>query len=286
MIKEFAVDPRAVVRSFADFKYVIEKFGVPEGRIISEFPRKWRRMAYQEALRLHKGTAEYSKIEERLRKMPRGALLSLSRPGGDGAQDWLDSAIVEHGRQPFDYILSSASRDGVPIVQLDEFDSNHPCLEVGRDRKLRRVAAEMSTACEFLLRNSRHVKLIDPYFDFQHRRFVNPFLAFLAYVSSPSEVEVYRNDRVAPADLSRAADRYLPAHLPDGVCVRMFTMPEERMHNRYLLTELGGVRFGIGLDESLPGAVEEDDVSLVTHAMWESLWDEYANGYQVGDWKK
>jgi hypothetical protein len=43
MIKEFALEPDAITTSYRDFCYFAEKFGVKNGRVISEFPRSWLR---------------------------------------------------------------------------------------------------------------------------------------------------------------------------------------------------------------------------------------------------
>jgi hypothetical protein len=53
MFKEFAVDPGAIVRSDRDLVYVLEKFGMHQGRTISEFPARWKRLAYEAAHRRH-----------------------------------------------------------------------------------------------------------------------------------------------------------------------------------------------------------------------------------------
>jgi hypothetical protein len=41
MIQEYAVEPEAVM-SWKDFRYVMGRFGVHEGRVIAAFPRDWR----------------------------------------------------------------------------------------------------------------------------------------------------------------------------------------------------------------------------------------------------
>ena len=43
MIKEFALDPEVLAVSFRDFSYFIEKFGVAQGRVISRFPKDWKK---------------------------------------------------------------------------------------------------------------------------------------------------------------------------------------------------------------------------------------------------
>ena len=46
MLKEFALEPEALA-SWESFRYLIEKFGVSKGRVISRFPKQWKRLVYE-----------------------------------------------------------------------------------------------------------------------------------------------------------------------------------------------------------------------------------------------
>lgn len=285
MIKEFAVEPEAIVSSYREFSYVIEKFGICEGRVISEFPKKWRRMVYEAAIARHRGTTEQSKIEERLRRLPPGVLINLARPSGDGQEGWLARALQEHERLPFDYILASRTVEHAVIVPIEQFDGEHSCLQITREMSIQREPNLMADACDFLLRTAQHVKLVDPHFDFSHDRFVQPFCAFVQRLKPGTLVEIYRDSEVASAELARRANRLLPACLPAGVTVRLIVWTAEPMHNRFLMTNLGGVRFGVGLDAAGPDSAQEDEVSLMVPAVWQSRWALYSGGESVGEWQ-
>jgi hypothetical protein len=49
----------------------------------------------------------------------------------------------------------------------------------------------------------------------------------------------------------------------------------EKLHNRYLLTNLGGVSVGIGLDEG-PGT-QFDDLNVLTREQYEKRWKQYCS---------
>ena len=100
MIKEFALEPDVLATSFRDFSYFIEKFGVGQGRVISRFPKHWKRLVYEAAQASLRGTKELNRIEVRLRNITDDVLIASKRPNGDGAQPWLTRAMSEHGRQP------------------------------------------------------------------------------------------------------------------------------------------------------------------------------------------
>ena len=58
----------------------------------------------------------------------------------------------------------------------------------------------------------------------------------------------------------------------------------EKLHNRYVLTELGGVQFHVGLDEGNPG--ETDEVDLLeekVYAIRRSQYDPKAPAFDPAD---
>lgn len=66
MFKEIALDPAAVTTSYRDFSYLVEKFGISEGRLIAAFPSKWKRYVFEAAQRRLHGI-ELKRIVERLK---------------------------------------------------------------------------------------------------------------------------------------------------------------------------------------------------------------------------
>lgn len=179
MFKEIAVDPAAVATSYRDFSYIVEKFGFSEGRLIAAFPGRWKALVHQAASQRLKGTLELSKIQERLRRLGNSVLHSRSRPGDGCENDWIQAAIDEHRRLPFEAVITSASREEQGFVWAPELDGEHPCLHSNRQWHIQRMAAAMAECCEPLLASGRHIKLIDPHFDAGVPRFRNPFLAIL-----------------------------------------------------------------------------------------------------------
>lgn len=285
MIKEFAVDPAAIVSSYQRFSYVLEKFGIWEGRVISAFPSNWKRVVYETAQSTHadSGGVELKRIEERLKTLPKGILMAMSRPGARG--EWLEQVLNEHKRQPFDFILSLADSEVPEVVAIDAFDGNHPCLAHTREQIIKREPAVMASACDLLLKTASHVKMVDPYFDLTHSRFREPFVQFIQRLRPGTLIEIFRNSEVAFAALRDRANRHLPKSLPQGITVRLIVRPDdEPMHNRFLMTNHGGVRFGVGLDAAEEGAVKEDEVSLMLADVWRARWLQYANGDVVGEW--
>lgn len=90
------------------------------------------------------------------------------------------------------------------------------------------------------------------------------------------------------AGTQRHIEDTLPQCIPTGVTVQVFRWKEfdstaekyERLHNRYILTDLGGLRFGIGLDQSNSSSSdtsESDDVSVLTKGQHGKRSEQYCS---------
>lgn len=286
MFKEFAVEPEAVVRSDRDLVYVLEKFGMHQGRVISEFPRKWKRLAYEAAQRRHKGQVELTRITERLQRIPEGVLVSSGRPAGEPTMSWIARANAAHATMPFDAIVAEAPPPEPPFVQIDLLDETHPCLSPNRQWPVRREATQLAAACRMHLRTARHLKLIDPHFDLFARRFRRPFEAMLleAAVNRPT-IDIYRNDDLPPEEAVRRMDRCLTAAAQQGFTARLFLRAANVMHNRFVLSDRGGLSFLTGLDDDGDGVgTPEDDVTLLDPPLWCLRWQQYDDLEPVAQW--
>lgn len=285
MIKEFAVEPKAIVSSYRDFSYVIEKFGVCEGRVISRFPKIWKRLVYEAAQARHRGTVEGKRIEERLSRLSDEVLIAMSRHAGNG--EWIEVAIAEHQRQPFDYLLTNTPQGFDEAVPVENLDGEHPCLKITREISIPRQPEAMASACAFLLKTAKVIKLIDPHLDFSKSRFREPFKAFMKHVRSGTQIEIYRGiDDGGPSRefLRQNAEQFLPNALPAGVTTRIRLLPAGPIHNRFLLTDLGGIKFGVGLDVAGHNTAPEDELSLMVPDVWQARWSQYAGGELLGEW--
>jgi hypothetical protein len=85
-------------------------------------------------------------------------------------------------------------------------------------------------------------------------------------------------DDAPPWDIFRGeCEQHLPQIIPDGfmltVCRWKNRNGGERLHNRYILTDVGGVHFGFGLDEGDPGTT--DDIALLSADAYRQRLENY-----------
>jgi hypothetical protein len=199
---------------------------------------------------------------------------------------WLAQAAAEHARLPFDAILAEETPAGAPFVTIDRFDEEHPCLTPNRQWQVRREAHSLAATCALHLRTAKRVKLVDPHFDLSRRRFRRPFEAMLvaAGVNRP-RIDIYRSDEQGEDESIRRMDRAAEGAAKQGFEVRLFLRPAASMHNRFVLTERGGVMFGTGLDDDDDGnGTNSDEVSLLEHPVWAQRWSEFADDEPLMIW--
>src|SRR5215475_10033311 len=103
MIYEYALEP-VLLSNWKDFRYFTEKFGVAQGRLISRYPKRWKKMVYEALVGC--GEIERKRIEDRLQTID--DRMVKRQHEWNSQQDWLPNAGAEHARRPFHAILAKA----------------------------------------------------------------------------------------------------------------------------------------------------------------------------------
>jgi len=283
MIKEFAVEPEAIANSYRDFFYIIEKFGLPQGRVIAEFPRKWKAMVFQAAQAKLTGTRKLTDITECLKQLPNDILFRSPKGRGDGNASWLERVAAVQASQPFDFVLTANSLNAPQTVRLEDFTEKHECLTQNRHWRLSRTAHNISAACAFHWQTAKHVKLIDPYFDLGEPRYQRPFERLFAMPTQVQQLDIYRNDNFGAASIPNRWQDALGHAMAQGVRVRVFFRSVSDMHNRYFLTDLGALTFGAGLCEDAKNPPAIDDILLLERDTRLAHWNAHDDANPVFD---
>ncbi len=281
MIYEYALEPEMVAKwgNVRDCRFFIDAFGIGKGRVVSRYPRHWVRMVWT----AFESTddMERKRLEELLARM-KEASVKRKNYHWDDSKEWLSNAVIEHERHPFRRILARANpNDDEAILQEDDIAiSPCPGWDTPHGKVVVRNAQEMAEALAMLLGRCRWVKFVDPYFVLaktRHRSSLSAFLRLLAAerpVGPPDAIEIHTGDDGASSEWLR--DSYEKA-IPKGLRVTLFRWRErpngQRLHNRYILTDLGGVTFLHGLDSGHDG--ESDDIMLLDKKQYETRCRQY-----------
>jgi hypothetical protein len=293
MIRQYALEPASVV-AWERFRFFMDQFGPHHGRMIAEFPGGWCRALRELVQKSDLGPVAKKRIAERLEQAARQGKLT-ARPGStfDPSRPWLDNALAEHGRRPFDGIvadgLASAGQDAV--LPAGEVDETHPRWRVARTSRVERTPAGIAAVAEPLLQVSREVVLVDAYFlDPRNAlrprdRHLGPLRELFRRCGSRrfSFLQYHCGDqhqRLAGSDWARI-DADVRSAVPADLRVEIVLWPQKALHNRFVLTELGGLEFGHGLDAGHPSRPGSDDVALLDTGHWQTLWTQYRQAQNV-----
>lgn len=289
MIHEYALEPE-LVATWTDRRagrYFLEKFGLGRPRIVSRYPKGWKKLVWEA---FGDGSdLDRKRLEEVIARL--GEAMVKRRDGlWDRDNAWLENAEREHDRVPFHAILARANPRGlVHVLFADELDETTMLWAMPHGRIVARTAAELATVVASMLRIAKEVVLVDPYFGPRNPRYSEPLTEFLRAIIEkrpcelPHRIEVQSaadgDSRDTPEVFREECQRRLPRCVPRGLRVQMVRLREregcEELHNRYILTELGGVEFGAGLDRRDAGSA--DDINLLDRGQYLLRWRQYAS---------
>lgn len=280
MIYEFALEPELVATwgNFHDYRYFIDKFGYGQPRFISRFPKGWQRRVWESS----QGASQED------RKRLEALILCLSekmirRTGHhyDGGS-WLENAEREDEHKSFRAILARVNpRNHATVIGMDVFEGIHSLWDAPDTIIIPRRANDMASALSSLLSISTRILFIDPHFGPENSRYRKPLQEFLrkatlARRAALPVIEVHAKVK-ASEEFFRAECHKLARIIPSGVAVKFVRWQQKEngqsLHNRYVLTDFGGVLFSHGLDEGRIG--ETDDITLLDRKSYERRWSEY-----------
>lgn len=287
MLHEFALDP-GLLSNWERFRYLTEKFGVCQGRLISRYPKRWKAMVY-EALN-GVGEIERKRIEVKLQGIDDKMLARANQ--WDNNQHWLPNAEREHGTSPFHAIISNENPNAHGhVLAYDDLDENAPLWSIEREIVVAREASLLAAAVAPLLRTAKCVIFIDPHFDPYKPRVRNTIKTFLEAClvgragQNLERVEFHTAFKPEIVDFAGECQRQLPQRIPVDISLKVIRWREraggDGLHNRYILTERGGVRLAWGLDEGTQ--TQTDDISLLEPGVYGVRWAQYCGNQPAFD---
>ena len=295
MIFEYAVEP-ALVATWADRRtgrYFRDKFGIGSPRVISRFPKSWKKRvhdAWEASETEDGGQVARRRMEELIQRLSE-VMVERRWAVWDSERSWLENA-VDQG-VPFHAVLAQHNSTGDPrILVADELDESVPRWTAPQGRAVPRTADAIAEAVGSMLRIATNVVFIDPYFAPHRQRFVRVIAACIGAsrrgrVAGTARIRIFSSDdderNGTYENFEADCRKRLPRNFPAGQEITIRRLGErkggEKLHNRYILTELGGVSFGVGLDEAedLSMAEAVDDLSLLARDQYRLRWRQYAD---------
>lgn len=298
MIYEYAIDPKLVVRlgDFPDLAWwMVSRLGNDTGCVVSEYPKDIDRAIYKELKeQIQLATSDDEKLQLE-NKRPRieeiARRIKARHPVGMAKRRnphlWAGSFTEEHQRHFFDYILAeSGSVEGQrPIPNVIEWlrDPDSHLHQCPASLLVSRTPADLGVALSPILKNAREITFIDPYFSPYSSGFCHAFREYLRRVPSsveirgslPRSISIICNADAKVGTPSAYPEREfkdgckqeLQGLIPAGIRLRIRRAREKRgesnwhkLHNRFLLTDIGGVVFGHGTDSRTQSEDSSKDI--------------------------
>lgn len=293
MIHAFAVEPQ-VVATWArrgEFRYFRDKFGLGAPRVLLELPEfvAWKRAAHAAGVELALSDSDMKRLEELFKLFGSHKVTRTSAVYRDVAS-WLENAEREFDRRSFAAIVSTENpRRHRGVVTSSDLEGSR-VWDCPRGALPDRTPEAVTAALHAMLSNCRVLHFIDPHFgpeNARHRRVLFALLDVVARNGLESvPVHICCSDK-APLRFFEQEAAALADRLPNGISVGFTRLREraggEKLHNRYVLTDLGGVSLGVGLDDGKKG--ESDDILLLPAENFERRWNQYVgqSGFDVVD---
>lgn len=286
MLFEYALEP-SLLSSWPAFQQLVSQFGVEYGRMISRYPRKWKKMVHESLgsctqIEKHRITESLTRIDDRL--LPRECEWT-------SGISWLDNAENEHAARPFHAIVASANPRGDPdVLPHESIDPTAPppLWDVPRSQIVERTAAKMAAALVPLLAIAGRIVLVDPHFGPENRRHRVVLEEIVRAVARRRRGRAWPAIRYVTGDKADAAffrDRCLselPRRIVQGCSVEIVSVRIAGLHNRYVLTDRGGVQLGNGLDEPESGGSTTDCFTLLAGSAAMKLLTDYLDDSALG----
>lgn len=284
MIHSFALEPQLVATwgRRQDFRFIRDKFGLGTPRVLLELPgfNKWKRKVYEAARELALSQEDMKRIEELFRLFGEHKYRRVDVVY-DGLLSWLENAEREYGRRPFAGILATQNpRNHAAVLVADQLGAGGTPWACELGTSPARTAEALALALSAMVTNCRQLHLVDPHFGPENARHRKVLEALMAVVSDNGlaldVIRVHCSEKSALSFFEQEAAR-IAARVPRGVSIEFVRWRQreggERLHNRYVLTDVGGVSLGVGLDAGDAG--ETDDLLLLPRVQYALRWAQY-----------
>ena len=288
MIREYALDPDIVTSSIQTLARVFSDFGADKGRVIGDFPCRWDREVIRNVKSLNLKTMERKAVVEQLNVLKRQALIKRKDCEINEEDSWIDRSIVLHKNEPFNGILTGEDSDVECVFNYYRMLNPLPDMwNYEQTIQVERKAQELADSIETSLYLSKQIMFIDPYFHPVDDNYKQPFLAFLekiingrfnvGRVSLHTCEQNSAKTRKLRADIERGLIDSLKPSLAPGFKVEVTIWPSDKIHDRFVLTDMVGYSFGHGLSETNYQNAINVNINRLGGTVRRELWREYSS---------
>jgi len=284
MIHEYAVDPNSL-KSFNEIWQALEQFGVAHGRMLVQCPKRWWAIV-KENLQHAEDTlapAEYKSLEERCFRLKEARkIIYRKNLKYDGEKSFVEALAREHAERPFRAVLqrNAVTASQIPVLSRFDLHDGNALWKVSCSQPVPRTADALAAIVGPLIRISEDFLLVDPYFASkpqEYQSLVKMLQDAHTAGKSLQRVEVHTGTKGTATFIRDKARTSLVQKLPKGIEIKVFQWTErdggELLHDRFVLTDRGGIKSSVGWDTGKSGQTTE--VSLMDDDSYQLRWNQY-----------
>lgn len=289
MIYEFAVDPEEVA-SWAErekYKHVYDSFGVGTPRILCHMPEDWTEMVWDA---FGEGTPDDNARVEELIKMMSERMIKRNTADNDWSENWLRKIFEEHDRTKFYAIISTANdTERQEVLTYDDLNVLNEIWNLHVRRNFTRCAAGFAECFRPILRVATEIRYVDANLrprELRHQAVSAELFSEIVAQRPPEglKVQFYSQDaehKTSHDLFVRELMRWPKKVIPNGLEVEFIRLQENgntRFHDRFILTEFGGVNLPDSFDEEDGDPTPEGGrATVMTKADYAKEWHHFSN---------
>lgn len=287
MLYEFAIDPMlpSTWTDLSTCAYIYHSFGLGRARIMTAIPDRWA----------NKAIDHITTTDDILRKYVEEVVFYLDRescsPRQSWNQDWNFSTNVgfTHDLQPFHAIMSTRRDSFHPrchskVISVEDIVRRHSLWDVEISRSVNRTAQNITRALLGILQMGSEILFVDPYFSPKNGRYDTIMRSIFAAIADrdrdvPDRIElVCSRQKLTTGWTDAECSQWLQRNVPDGLSVRVVSVDDgiesRRLHDRFVLCDLGGVQFSNSFSEARGGSPKVMISGLDIHG-YSAAWVEF-----------
>jgi len=282
MMYEYALDPR-LLADINNCRTIFDNFKPEQGKVISDVPRQWIREAYRE-IQTIEGPVLRKTLKLHLKKL-------LDKSLCDGRyqftwdrynESWAGYVARVNQSYPFSAVISeSSSVDPLDTYSLsDLFHTAPACWNAPTQIMVKRSASDIVDALMPLLCISRHIILIDRHIYPGNTRSLRVLRELIKrsdlfnFGRGIKKIQIHSSNH--RMDYQQSLEQHLLPHLPSDFEVSASLWPKAVEHDRFLVTEVGGIDLGEGFNEQNKQDTDEVKLSLVSHDIRKRLISKFS----------
>ncbi len=299
MIYGYAIEPESLIdwaKNKKDGRIILNSFGPGTSRLLKEYPKlkKWRKMlkkAYNNSDLTSEQKLKYAELIQLFTKQ----YIEFDSGIYNGNTPWINNVTKTTNKGCFKAIITKEktaeiSNHNILISSLcDEWPDSF--WDIEKQITIPREANSIANVLAPMIQNSKLVKFVDPYFNICEERWLSIFKAILDKsisknsINYPKCFEVHTSAMHAYSNRKKEESyrknsiqifkKILPADSSMIVYGWKMRNSGDKLHNRYILTNFGGVLFGTGLDKGEQG--ETDDISLLSGQSYQLRMAQYCD---------